>query len=176
MEKTITVDKLIENYTKLTSDKVKEEYLNRNIKVINNLSVAVLDVIGTSIINASSFDKDNNIAIDSYKRYILSIFAYINNCTNIEVDSKNWTNEFDILNKYGLVEKIISMIPENVINDIDAVVHMKYDDLVMNYQLKRYDKISYIPESLLLGISDIIEKISEATENKFQQYLNDTSL
>lgn len=168
MEKTITVEKLIEKYNELNNKNSKEAYLKATIKTVDYLDVTVLDVIATAIVNASSFDKDGNLNIDSFKRFILLSCAYINNCTNIEIDSNNWTAQYDLLKKNGIFDIIYDLISPEVITDIQTIVNMKVDDLLTNYQMKRYDKIAYMPESLILSLEGIIEKYNDTLTTYLQ--------
>lgn len=165
MEKTITVSELITKYNELNNAASKEAFLNASIKGVNYMTTPMVDGLATQIVNSSSFDEEGNLKIDSFRRYFLFIITLIDSYTNIDIDTKNVTLEYDNLKENELIDIIINHIPEDCVITLQTAIDMKVDDLLTNYQMKRMDKISMMPEKTIMFLSDILEKYSEQIGN-----------
>lgn len=165
MEKNITVAELIEKFNEFNNENTKNTFLKNTIKTVNYMSTPMVDALATQIVNNSSFNDDGDINIDSFRRYILYIITLIEEYTNIKIDSSNAIIEYDNLVENDLVDRIINLIPVKCVQNLETAVKIKGDDIIMNYQLKRYDSISLIPEKIMhiatMLINDYVKEIGE---------------
>ncbi len=135
----ITVDELVAEYQRRSSDSAKKLYLESKIRTVEYMDYEVVQSLCDSII-AGSYLKDGECYIDSCKSYYLYVFTIFNYYTNIEVHSNDFMREFNLLNKEGLIDVILGAISENLMATFDAVFQMKKNDFMTNY----YEPHSYV--------------------------------
>lgn len=180
-ENALSIDKLIENYLRRTSTKMKEEYLKAAIKVKPYVGYGAKVFLANTIINTTCL-KDGRVHIDSCKKYLLYVFSLIDTYTNIEVDSKNWMLQYDRLDSLGLIEPILALIPEKEIVTFKTILDMKLDDLMTNrygihaYIEEQMDRFSAIAPEIGKAFSPLIDKLSKQIEtldeNKIEKMMN----
>ena len=180
-ENAITIDKLIDNYLKRTSIKMKEEYLKTVIKIKPYVSYGVKIFLADTIIKASCL-KDGRVYIDSCKKYMLYIYALIDTYTNIEINQKEWMSQHDRLDSLGLIEPILALIPEKERSTFKTILDMKLDDLMTNrygiyaYIDEQMDRAAKIATEIGKAFGPLIEKLSKQIEtldeNKIEKMLN----
>ena len=180
-ENAITIDKLIDNYLKRTSIKMKEEYLKTVIKIKPYVSYGVKIFLADTIIKASCL-KDGRVYIDSCKKYMLYIYALIDTYTNIEINQKEWMSQHDRLDSLGLIELILALIPEKERSTFKTILDMKLDDLMTNrygiyaYIDEQMDRAARITPEIGKAFGPLIEKLSKQIEtldeNKIEKMLN----
>ncbi len=118
------------------------------------------------------YHQTNRIQVNSCTRYILFVFTVIQTYTNINMDHAKMLDEFDLLNKEGLIEKIFEMIPKKEIDEMNKVVEKTYDDFMTNY----YETHSFIANQvqratavLSVVLKPLAEKISAMDEKEIQK-------
>ncbi len=118
------------------------------------------------------YHQTNRIQVNSCTRYILFVFTVIQTYTNINMDHTKMLDEFDLLNKEGLIEKIFEMIPKKEIDEMNKVVEKTYDDFMTNY----YETHSFIANQvqrttavLSVVLKPLAEKISAMDEKEIQK-------
>ena len=168
-ENALSIDKLIENYLKRTSTKMKEEYLKAAIKVKPYIGYGTKVFLANTIINTTCL-KDGRVHIDSCKKYLLYVFSLIDTYTNIEVDSKNWLLQYDRLDGLNLIEPILALIPEKEVITFKTILDMKLDDLMTNrygvhaYIEEQMDRFSAIAPEIGKAFSPLMDKLSKQIE------------
>ena len=180
-ENAITIDKLIDGYSKRTSIKMKEEYLKAVIKIKPYVSYGVKMFLADNIINNSCL-KDGRVYIDSCKKYILYVFALIDTYTNIEITEKQWLFEYDALDSMGLIELILALIPEKEVATFKTILDMKHNDLMTNrygtyaFIEDQVERIVNVAPNLTEAFIPLIEKLNEKLEtldeSKIEKMLN----
>lgn len=180
-ENAITIDKLIDGYSKRTSIKMKEEYLKAVIKIKPYVSYGVKMFLADNIINNSCL-KDGRVYIDSCKKYILYVFALIDTYTNIEITEKQWLFEYDALDSMGIIELILTLIPEKEVATFKTILDMKHNDLMTNrygtyaFIEDQVERIVNVAPNLTEAFIPLIEKLNEKLEtldeSKIEKMLN----
>lgn len=170
-EKKVELDWLISKYNSFRSDEAKKVFLEKTIKTVIYTNFEVVCGYADIIIAQSMFNKNGDILMDSCKKYLLYIYTLIAFYTNINVHANNWTKEFNSICRYGLLDKIIKLIPESEIATLDAVLEMKTGDANINYYnmqnwltKKLGDFYPYIAKSLddfLNNSQGILENLDE---------------
>ena len=169
-ENGITIDRLIENYLKRTSTKMKEEYLKAEIKVRPYVGYGTKVFLANTIINTTCL-KDGRVHIDSCKKYLLYVFSLIDTYTNIEVDSKNWLLQYDRLDSLNLIEPILALIPEKEVVTFKTILDMKLDDLMTNrygvhaYVDEQMERFNAIAPEIGKAFSPLIDKLNKQIES-----------
>ena len=173
MEERINIDELISKYTSFNSKDAKRNYLVKTVKTVDYVPFLTVCVSADQILRASSYDKNGHIKIDSCKRYLMYVFVILSAYTNINVDEKDFTNQFDKLNRTKLLKEIIALIDPDLIDTLDSVLKMKTDDFMTNY----YDIHSYVNrlvQNNLEQISPVVTKIVDIIDDYIKNInLND---
>ena len=179
-EKRIDLYKLVEEYKKRSSTKLKEEFLKAYIKIVPYQGYTTKLFLAQNIINISCM-KDGKVHIDSCKKYIMYIYTMIKFYTNIDIQEKDLMVQYDLLDENGLVEKILALIPEKERVSFKTILDMKQDDLMTNKygthafveeQMDRIENISSkFSEAFAPVIDTLTEKVKTLDESKIEKML-----
>lgn len=179
-EKKVELDWFISKYNSFRSDEAKKVFLEKTIKTVTYTNFEVVCGYADIIIAQSMFNKNGDILMDSCKKYLLYIYTLIAFYTNINVHANNWTKEFNSICRYGLLDKIIKLIPESEIATLDAVLEMKTGDVNINYYniqnwltKKLGDFYPYIAKSLDSFLNNSQGILENLDEDKIIQFFND---
>ena len=179
-EKKVELDWLISKYNSFRSDEAKKVFLEKTVKTVIYTNFEVVCGYVDIIIAQSMFNKNGDILMDSCKKYLLYIYTLIAFYTNINVHANNWTKEFNSICRYGLLDKIIKLIPESEIATLDAVLEMKTGDANINYYntqnwltKKLGDFYPYIAKSLDSFLNNLQGILEDLDEDKIIQFFKD---
>lgn len=176
--KRVDIEEFIKKYNSYKSESAKDNYLKTTITPTGYHDFAVVCVEADGIIKSSFYDKNGDLHIDSIRKYINYVFTILRYYTNIDVDESNFMHEYDALSEYGLIDKIVKIIPEDYIKTLDSVISMKTQDVMTN----EYEIHSYINKQLTKlypHIGNALDKSIEILNNliknmeskKFQELL-----
>lgn len=160
----ITVKEFVKALTNRSSDDARRIYLEGALAVKDYERYEVICTICDQIIASSYFTVDGQFKVDSCKKYLMYISALLNTYTNIRFDENDALGDFNLLQRYGLVDVIISYIPESQMAVFDSVLNMKSNDLMTNY----YEPHAFVKEQVVKFaplIHKWIESFLGATEN-----------
>lgn len=151
----IEIDVLVDGYAKCSTVKEKNEYLKSNIIINDYLGYALKVSLADNIIEVSCIS-NGNVHIDSCKKELMRIHALLSNYTNINYGVEDIVFKYDSLERYGLIDKIIAMIPEKEVQTFSEILDMKQKDLMTN----KYEIHAYLSEKLNKLIPDFIKAIN----------------
>lgn len=160
----ITVKEFVKALTNRSSDDARRIYLEGTLAVKDYERYEVVCAICDQIIASSYFTADGQFKVDSCKKYLMYVSALLNTYTNIRFDESDALGDFNLLQRYGLVDVIISYIPESQMAVFDSVLNMKSNDLMTNY----YEPHAFVREQVVKFaplIHKWIESFLGATEN-----------
>ena len=143
--KFITVKEFVKALTNRSSDDARRVYLEGTLAIKDYERYEVICTICDQIIASSYFTADGQFKVDSCKKYLLYVSALLNTYTNIVIDKEDSLGDFNLLQKYGLVDVIISYIPEAQVAMFDSVLNMKSNDIMTNY----YEPHAFIREQVV---------------------------
>ncbi len=192
VNKNFTVPEFVNQYNQ-TTEQMRPSFLDTHLMVEDyigfNRKMTLADTIVKNSIYATEpvmedgqvvkdengdvkYHQTNRIQVNSCTRYILFVFTVIQTYTNINMDHAKMLDEFDLLNKEGLIEKIFEMIPKKEIDEMNKVVEKTYDDFMTNY----YETHSFIANQvqratavLSVVLKPLAEKISAMDEKEIQK-------
>ena len=164
----ITVNELIAKYNLKRSDEEKYKYLQDTIDIVQHVDYSNIIALADMIVERSCLDKNGNLNVDSCMKYMLYVYTLIDKYTNVVADASNWSYEYDQLEKYGLIDFIISMIPEREVNKLNKTVSMKTADLIENNN-NIYNFLSKRFEELKPFIGENLNKFIEYSMNTVQE-------
>lgn len=174
--KFVTVKEFVKALTNRSSDDARRVYLEGTLAVKDYERYEVVCAICDQIIASSYFTTDGQFKVDSCKKYLMYVSALLNTYTNIRFDESDALGDFNLLQRYGLVDVIISYIPEAQVTMFDSVLNMKSNDLMTNY----YEPHAFVKEQVVKfaplihkwieGFLDVAENVvKEIDINKVQE-------
>lgn len=137
----MTVKEFVEQYKKKNTDIARERFIKDNLIYKKYLSFNEKVQFCSKIVETTTYeinrDKDDKILnkkiqINSPARFLFSTMQLIYSYTNLEGSMKDALENFDVLDELGLIEIIISGIPEKERNEFETILNMTMDDFIQN--------------------------------------------
>ncbi len=162
MEERINVKEFVDGYEK---SKNKPVYLKK-LTINDYVPYGEKCFLANKIIESTSYDAQRNIKIDSAARYLLFVYTLLKSYTNLDVTAAHMTEEFDLLNRYGLIDEITNLIPEKEVNEFNKILSMTYEDFMTNH----YEIHGFITDTIQ-KISNVIEGTSPELLDELRKYI-----
>lgn len=169
--KDITVQEFIDIYNKKESDQEKQDYLKSLVK-IDYMPYTTKITLTEKIIENSYWkdtEKKDLIEVNSPIRHILHVYTVVNNYTYIHIDNKRMAEDYDLLEKDRLVEKIIAIIGDDV-KDFSVIEEMAAQDFMTNH----YGTKAFLQEQST-RLRDVIKEVGTSLAPVFADALKDLS-
>lgn len=149
------------DYARFFKKHIIKEYVNYEDKV----------TICNKIIQSSFYiyDKKGEKSIRIFKmnspaRYMNYCISLIDTYTDIEIRfGEHVLEDFNALDKEGLVDQIISVIPDDELKKFETILNMQVDDVLENERsIGRFvecigNGINEIADSIVLGLKQVVE-------------------
>lgn len=161
--KYVSVKEFVKTIKNRASEDARRVYIEGTLAVKDYERYEVVCAICDQIIANSYFTTDGQFKVDSCKKYLLYVSALLNTYTNIRFDENDMLGDFNLLQRYGLIDVIINYIPEAQVTMFDSVLNMKSNDIMTNY----YEPHAFVKEQLVKFaplIHDWIESFLGAAE------------
>lgn len=133
---------LVNDLVNVATDNLREKYLKENLKVENYVPISLKIAKAKSVVRFGMHDKDGEYRADSPNTYILYTLVKIDTWTNLDIDFTGDTmpidEQYDALDKLGLIETISSMLPEKDISEFDVIYTMVLNDTKENELSTKY--------------------------------------
>lgn len=198
--KKIKIKDFVENYDKRPTQ-TKETYIRDNLKIVSYIPFArkiglVDKLIDVSMYEFEDYVKENGeksrrrtdrIKVDSVVQYFLFCRTLIENYTNLEIETDNFFEEYDLLKSSGLLDKLIvgdeerlPLISIDEIAEMKSLVEMKQKDVITNYmnvqsfvsnQISRFDDIMSALKPVINNISTKLDNMTEEDSNRLHNKL-----
>lgn len=143
--KYVSVKEFVKTIKNRASEDARRVYIEGTLAVKDYERYEVVCVICDQIIANSYFTTDGQFKVDSCKKYLLYVSALLNTYTNIKFDENDMLGDFNLLQRYGLIDVIINYIPEAQVAMFDSVLNMKSNDIMTNY----YEPHAFVKEQLV---------------------------
>ena len=143
--KYISVKEFVKTIKNRASEDARRVYIEGTLAVKDYERYEVICAICDQIIANSYFTTDGQFKVDSCKKYLLYVSALLNTYTNIRFDENDMLGDFNLLQRYGLIDIIINYIPEAQVAMFDSVLNMKSNDIMTNY----YEPHAFVKEQLV---------------------------
>lgn len=167
----ITVKELVAKFNLKRTEDEKWRYLEDTLEITQHMEYSSVIALADMIVERSCLDKNGNLNVDSCMKYMLYVYTLIDKYTNVVADASNWSYEYDQLEKYGLIDFIISMIPEKEVNKLNKTISMKTSDMIennnnmYNFLSKRFEELKpFIGENLNKFIEYALNTVQETVE------------
>ena len=143
--KYVSVKEFVKTIKNRASEDARRVYIEGTLAVKDYERYEVVCAICDQIIANSYFTTDGQFKVDSCKKYLLYVSALLNTYTNIRFDKNDMLGDFNLLQRYGLIDVIINYIPEAQVAMFDSVLNMKSNDIMTNY----YEPHAFVKEQLV---------------------------
>ena len=143
--KYVSVKEFVKTIKNRASEDARRVYIEGTLAVKDYERYEVVCAICDQIIANSYFTTDGQFKVDSCKKYLLYVSALLNTYTNIKFDENDMLGDFNLLQRYGLIDVIINYIPEAQVAMFDSVLNMKSNDIMTNY----YEPHAFVKEQLV---------------------------
>lgn len=197
--KKISIKDFVEGYENCATDALKEEYIKDNLQVINYVPFIKKVTLATNLVNTTTFEQETYIDVEDNEQIrstgrikfnspsasLLFNRILIENYTNLQVETKGFFEEYDLLKSSGILDKLIipteyrdSYIPSSEIAELNTIVDMTRQDVINNnYEIHSYISNQVERFGILTGnvLSPIFSAISENIENLDEDKINKLS-
>lgn len=143
--KYVSVKEFVKTIKNRASEDARRVYIEGTLAVKDYERYEVVCAICDQIIANSYFTTDGQFKVDSCKKYLLYVSALLNTYTNIKFDENDMLGDFNLLQRYELIDIIINYIPEAQVTMFDSVLNMKSNDIMTNY----YEPHAFVKEQLV---------------------------
>lgn len=139
------------------------------------LAEAIIDAAYYQDVNSGDGETSRELYVNSRSRYVLTCMTVVDLYTDIERDKvgSNIVADFNMLNKSGLIDKIIGAVPEREIKELNMVVEMTAEDTLTNeYEPHAFIRSQVTRFGTLIGASlaPVLEAINwQEAESKLRQ-------
>lgn len=165
----MTIKEFAEKYNAIATDKLKEDYLKNNLHIKPYLPFLTKVTFADKLAKVTTLDKDTgNVNVKSDVNYLFFCRMIIEQYTDLQVETEGFYEEYDLLNEFGLLDKIMQMIPEKEIAEFKMICDMKKSDLLQN----KYENHAFIASQVerfgtLIGVTlkPILDKLTTELEN-----------
>ena len=168
-KKEMTIKEFAEKYNAMATDRLKEDYLNDNLHIKTYLPFLTKMTLADKLAKITTLDKDTgNVNVKSDVNYLLFCRMIVEQYTDLQVETEGFYEEYDLLNEFGLLDKIMQKIPEKEIAEFKMICDMKKSDLLQN----KYENHAFIADQVdrfgtLIGVTlkPVLDKLTTELEN-----------
>ena len=164
-----TLKNFVEKYNAIATDRLEEDYLKDNLHIKTYLPFLTKVTLADKLAKVTTLDKDTgNVNVKSDVNYLLFCRMIIEQYTDLQVETEGFYEEYDLLNKSGLLDKIMQMIPEKEITEFKMICDMKKDDLLFNQSTPKAfinQQIERITNIASVTLKPVLDKLATELEN-----------
>ena len=166
--KTLDILTFVKEYNDVKKKIVCEEFLNKNLVINDYIPFLKKVEMANKIARNSLLDKKNNtIYRQSSVQYILFIRSIITLYTNLVGSTEIWIDEYDALDSSGLLDVVISKIPEKEFSEFKTIVDQVENDYIYNYS--RESTMSRFLNNLFETIKPNITSLFKIIDKKVKE-------
>lgn len=186
MNKEYTVQEFTEAYLRNADDAAKKSFLNNNLKTESYIGYNRKLALADRIVQSSSYRTETaagedgaetlrqtaDIKIDSNMRYFLSVYTIVQTYTNIDMNIQNMPEEFDELNRLGLIKAILEAVPESELEEFRTILRRTYEDFIANsYENQAFisNQVQRISNALGSVLKPFLDRAASMDEKDFEK-------
>lgn len=158
-----------EKYNKIATNSLKNSFLNENIKVKTYIPYLTKVTLADKLAKITMSDsKTANVKINSSANYLLFLHIIIEQYTDLEIETDGFYEEYDLLNEFGLIDKIMQLIPEKEIAELKMLCDFSKNDFLANqYETHAFisSQVTRFGELIGVTLKPVLEKLTEQLEN-----------
>ena len=163
------IKEFVEKYNAIATDRLKEDYLNNNLHIKTYLPFLTKVTLADKLAKVTMLDKDTgNVNVKSDVNYLLFCRMIVEQYTDLQVETEGFYEEYDLLNEFGLLDKIMQKIPEKEIAEFKMICDMKKDDIIFNQSTPKAfinQQIERITNIASITLKPVLDKLATELEN-----------
>ena len=170
----MTIKEFCEKYNNIANQKLKNDFIKSNLKITPYVLFVKKDALISNLLKATMIDKETgNIKVNSSAEYLLKTRIFVEQYTNLTVETDGFFEEYDELKKSGLFdilfigngeEDISPMIPFAEMAEFNHLLEVKKSDLLVNkYEIHSFiteqvERFKALGEAILTPLMDVVSK------------------
>lgn len=148
----ITIKNFCERYNNIATKQLKDQFIKDNLEITSYVPFVKKDALIGNLLKTTMIDKETgNVKVNSSAEYLFMTRIFIENYTNLTVETKGFFEEYDELKKSGLFNILLigddtttPLIPYEEIAEFKHLLSIKRNDILTN----RYEIHSFITEQV----------------------------
>ena len=175
----ITIKKFVEGYSNCATQQLKDKYVKDNLEIVPYVPFVTKDALINNLLKITMFDKETgNVKVNSSAEYLLMTRIFIENYTNLTVETNGFFEEYDELKKSGLFDILLighddvtPLIPMEEIAEFKFLLAKKKEDILTNkYEIHSFiteqiDRFKALGEATLIPLANVVkEKLDGLSE------------
>lgn len=169
----ISIKNFVEEYTNRTEG-LREQYIKDNLEITSYVPFVKKDALINNLFKITMFDKETgNVKVNSSAEYLLMTRIFIENYTNLTVETEGFFEEYDELKKSGLFNILFvgngetntpPMIPLDEMEEFKFLLSKKKSDIITNkYEIHSFiteqvDRFKTLGEATLTPLVDVVKE------------------
>lgn len=177
--KKISIKTFCKEYNNRATDSLKKQYIKDNLEITAYVPFITKDALITNLLKTTMFDKGTgNVKVNSSAEYLLMTRIFIENYTNLTVETEGFFEEYDELKKSGLFnilfigdDNAAPLIPIEDVTEFKFLLSKKKEDILTNkYEIHSFiteqvERFKALGEATLTPLADVIkDKLDSLSE------------
>lgn len=172
----MTIKEFCEKYNNIATKQSKDQYIKDNLEITPYVPFVKKDALIANLLKITMIDKETgNIKVNSSAEYLLITRIFIENYTNLTVETKGFFEEYDELKKSGLFDILLignditaPLIPYEEIAEFKHLLSIKKSDILQNkYEIHSFiteqvERFKALGEATLTPLIDAVSKKLDA--------------
>lgn len=168
----MTIKEFCEKYNNIATKQSKDQYIKDNLEITPYVPFVKKDALIANLLKITMIDKETgNIKVNSSAEYLLITRIFIENYTNLTVETKGFFEEYDELKKSGLFNILLigddataPLIPYEEIAEFKHLLSIKKSDILQNkYEIHSFiteqvERFKALGEATLTPLMDVVSK------------------
>lgn len=177
----ITIETLATEYNNRATESLKDQYLEDILEIKKYIPFNLKVTLAEKLMEVTMYDKKKNVHVNSVAQYLLFCRIILKNYTNITI-GENFHEEYDLLKESGILDKIMTKIPEGEMAELNTVISMAREDVRTNAyephafiagQVERFGTlIGTLLDPVIGKLADEIKNLDNATVEKMGKMLD----
>lgn len=184
----ISIKKFVEGYSKCATKQLKDQYIKDNLEITTYVPFLTKDALINNLLKISMFDKNTgNVQVNSAVEYLLMTRIFVEQYTNLTVETEGFYEEYDELKKSGLFnilligdENAAPLIPYEEIAEFKHLLSIKRNDVLQNkYEIHSFiteqiDRMKDLGEAAISPLINVLDKkfdeLSDEDKSKIVEF------
>lgn len=168
----MTIKEFCEKYNNIATKQSKDQYIKDNLEITPYVPFVKKDALIANLLKVTMIDKETgNIKVNSSAEYLLMTRIFIENYTNLTVETEGFFEEYDELKKSGLFDILLignditaPLIPYEEIAEFKHLLSIKKSDILQNkYEIHSFiteqvERFKALGEATLTPLMDVVSK------------------
>lgn len=166
------IKEFCEKYNNIANQKLKDDFIKSNLEITPYVPFVKKDALIANLLKVTMIDKETgNIKVNSSAEYLLMTRIFIENYTNLTVETEGFFEEYDELKKSGLFDILLigndvtaPLIPYEEIGEFKHLLSIKKSDILQNkYEIHSFiteqvERFKALGEATLTPLVDVVSK------------------